>query len=134
MSVTQESLKKYKARKVELEAKKRRLANLRVEYVGDTVRNGDRRRGSIEKIEGYNFDVINQRAEELKGRIKELEEETLKIERWIKNLEEGHDRNIIELAYVDGLNGKDIAKEIGPGWTSDAVRQRMTRFWKRYAP
>lgn len=131
MTVKKEDLEKYLSRKRELKIKIKRLGNLKVEYVGDSVRVGDARRGPIIKVQGYNSDVIERRAKELRERIEELELETEAVEQWIKELPEGEDRNILELRYLDGKTQTEIAEELGAGYTREAVAKKLQRFWDK---
>ncbi|MCB6992910.1 hypothetical protein LI177_05345 [bacterium 210820-DFI.6.37] len=129
--ITKEDLKLYNARKRELKNKMKRLGNLKVEYVGDSVRLGDAKRGPIIKVQGYNDEVVERRAKELKNRIAELEEDTEKVELWINSLPEGEERNLIEMYYIDGMTQREIAKELGEGHTREEVAKKIQRFWKR---
>ena len=130
MIVKKEDLEKYLARKRELKIKIKRLGNLKVEYVGDSVRLGDARHGPIIKVQGYNSEVIDRRAKELRERIEVLEHETEKVEKWINGLPEGEERNILELRYLDGKTQTEIAEELGPGYTREAVAKKLQRFWE----
>lgn len=131
MIIKKEDLEKYLSRKRELKIKIKRLGNLRVEYVGDSVRLGDARRGPIIKVQGYNSDVIERRAKELRERIKELELETEAVEQWINELPEGEDRNILELRYLDGKTQTEIAEELGAGYTRESIAKKLQRFWDK---
>lgn len=131
MRVKKEDLEKYLSRKRELKIKIKRLGNLKVEYVGDSVRLGDARRGPIIKVQGYNNDVIERRAKELRERIDELEMETEAVEQWINELPEGEDRNILEMRYLDGKTQTEIAAELGAGYTRASIAKKLERFWSK---
>lgn len=130
--VTKADLELYNARKRELKNKLKRLRNLKVEYVGDTARLGDARRGPIIKMQGYNSEVVDRRAKELRSRIAELEEDTEKVELWINTLPEGEERNVIEMYYIDDMTQKEIAEALGKGHTREEVAKKLQRFWKKY--
>lgn len=132
MEITKKDLELYRARKQEMKNKINRSKNLKVEYVGDTVRSGDARSGPVIKIQGYNSEVIDQRAKELRARINELETKTLTVENWIQDLPEGEERNVIEMRYIDGMTQKEIAEALGEGHTREEVAQKLSRFWKKY--
>lgn len=129
--VTKKDMELYRTRKRELKNKINRLENLRVEYVGDSVRLGDARNGPIIKIQGYNSEVIDRRAKSIKERIEELEKETEAAEIWIHTLSEGEERNIIEMRYIDGMTQADIAEAMGEGHTREEVAKKLERFWKK---
>lgn len=129
--VTKKDMELYCTRKRELKNKINRLENLRIEYVGDSVRLGDARNGPIIKIQGYNSEVIDRRAKIIKERIEELEKETEAAEIWIHTLPEGEERNIIEMRYIDGMTQADIAEAMGEGHTREEVAKKLERFWKK---
>ena len=132
MEITKKDLELYRTRKQEMKNKIKRAQNLKVEYVGDTVRSGDARSGPVIKVQGYNSEVIDRRAEELKKRIEELEVKTETVEAWIRNLPEGEERNVIEMRYIDGMTQKEIAEALGEGHTREEVSKKIGRFWKKY--
>ena len=129
--VTKKDMELYRTRKRELKNKINRLENLRIEYVGDSVRLGDARNGPIIKIQGYNSEVIDRRAKIIKERIEELEKETEAAEIWIHTLPEGEERNIVEMRYIDGMTQADIAEKMGEGHTREEVAKKLERFWKK---
>lgn len=127
--MTREELELNLVRKRELNNKIKRLENLRVEYVGDTARVGDARKGPIIKIQGYNSEAVDRRAAELKERILELERSIEKTEQWITSLPEGDERNILELRFVDGMTHKSIAVHMG--YSRSRVTQIINDFFKK---
>lgn len=131
MTVKKEDLEKYLVRKRELKIKIKRFGNLKVEYVGDSVRLGDARHGPIIKVQGYNSDVIERRAKELRERIAVLEVETETVEQWINKLPEGEMRNILEMRYLDGKTQTEIAEELGAGYTRESIAKKLQRFWEK---
>ena len=62
------------------------------------------------------------------ARLEEMKEE---IETYIHTLDDSHIRRILTYRYIDGLTWDDVAKNMGPGHSADAVRVEHQRFLKR---
>lgn len=62
------------------------------------------------------------------ARLEEMKDE---IESYIHTLDDSHIRRILTYRYIDGLTWDQVAKNMGPGHSADAVRIEHQRFLKR---
>jgi hypothetical protein len=67
----------------------------------------------------------------IRGKLAEIQMQRKRIIEYIDSIESSTDRQVVFLYCVSNLNFYQIAKEMGPGYTYDCVRQSYYRRLKK---
>lgn len=135
-------LREYEAMTIEKKDIERRIAALEEELKRyendyqeqDKVVGG---RGGIQrfKIEGFprpeyerEKTLLLTRKIRLEVLKEEIESAVSEAENYINRLSSPTMRMILRLRYIDGKSWEEVSKEMGPGYSKDAVRKKCERF------
>lgn len=146
-----EVIKEYVDLKAEVRELENRIENLEREInnlsiVSDSVK-GTRKDGTIGsiRITGYPIPeycskerLLKARRGFLKGKQRELEKLTLKVEQDIAAIEKSEIRNMFRLFYIDGLTWNQVAHRMNSlypkhkkGYTEESCRKKCKRYLKK---
>lgn len=116
----------------------RKLRRLEEEgEVTDTVKGGE---GGIQHFTITGFPsrdysrtktLLQTRKSTLYSLQSEIEQSINEVQEFINGIENSHDRRIVTMRVIDGMQFKQIAKRMGGGNTEDGVRQAYFRILKR---
>ena len=63
---------------------------------------------------------------------RELMKKSWEVEKFIESIKELRKKRIFLLRYIDGMSWEEVAREMGPGNTADAIRMEHGRYMDRY--
>ena len=123
--------------KARLSEIKRQLAKFEGNYVVTDVVSGGEGGTRRYSITGFPYpeykrktDMLLSRKMKLERQQDKLEEQTEAIETYIRMIENSKMRNIFTLFYLEGKSWREIAADLGEGYSADAVRKAHDRFWE----
>lgn len=142
-------LKQLMSLVLEIEDEKKRIQKLQdeidrtrpdVREVSDIVSEGKRGKKSLGTCKIHGFEDHNKRNKKLRTlrrrkAIKELhtvelEEMVVQAEEYIYSTDDSELRRILEFYCIDRKNWKEVAEEMGEGYTAEACKQAYSRFMR----